>query len=498
MTVGQFKVFVEATKFQTDAEKDGNGAYGIDPDGKIKDMKPSLNWKDPGFEQTDRHPVVNVSWKDAKAFCRWLSQKEKRTYRLPAEAEWEYACRAGTETAYNFGNDPEELARFGNVADGAARAKYSGWTIGIRAEDGYIFTAPVGRFKANGFGLFDMHGNVWEWCEDWYSLNNYTKEKQVDPTGPDSGNARVQRGGGWSSDAKRARSAARVGRDPVAYRGCYLGFRVVLEQAAKQSDKDALRVQTQGNSWSYSKDRLRAIERAAGIPEGIYYPGSEVIDGKPGPVYMPGCLNGRRKPSRASTTLKSRLEEKVIDILSCTHSNWQETEIAEEVAEFGVKHNPNFKVLWQAGWNVHDGLGISKNGPARDAVKISDLQAALDKNRKAVEVRVDAINKKLGANVVLLVPVGDAFVRMRAMVVDGKFPGVAKQSELFNDDMPHQGKLGSLLQDYCIFTALHHRSPAGLNVTLDKTITYKQAEILQRIAWETVSNYPYAGIAGAK
>jgi sulfatase modifying factor 1 len=494
VTVGQFKQFVTATKFRTDGECDGKGAYGIDGDGAIKDMKAEFTWKNPGFDQTDEHPVVNVSWSDAKAFCKWLSEKEKKTYRLPTEAEWEYACRAGTKTAYGHGDDPEGLAAIGNGADATARAKYPEWSIGIQAKDGYVFTAPVGQFRANALGLHDMHGNVWEWCEDWYVPNSFSREKQIDPTGPATGKARVQRGGGWSSDAKRLRSAARIGRDPVAYRGCYLGFRVVLEQADERSAKVPLRVQTQGNSWSYNTNRLRAIEKTAGLPESVYYPGSEVIAGKPGPVYMPGCLNGRKTPFRESTTLKSRLEERKIDVFTYTHSNWHETEIAEEVAEFSVRHNPNFQVLWQAGWNVHDGLGISKNGPARDAVRIADLQKALDKNRKLVEARVDEINKKLGKHVVRIVPVGDAFVQMRALVAEGKFPGVTKQSELFNDDMPHQGRLGSLLQDYCIFVTLHHRSPVGLYATLDQTITEEQAAILQKMAWETVSTYRPSGV----
>jgi formylglycine-generating enzyme required for sulfatase activity len=229
VTVGQFKQFVTDTKFQTDGEKDGKGAYGISETGKIEEMQSKVTWRTPGFEQTDDHPVVCVSWNDAKAFCQWLSEKENKTYRLPTEGEWEYSCRAGTKTAFAHGDDPEGLAAVGNGADATARAKFPGWSIGINAKDGHVFTAPVGQFKANAFGLHDMHGNVWEWCEDWYEPNGYPKEPQTDPTGPKTGKAKVQRGGGWSSDAKRLRSAARVGRDPTGYRGCYLGFRVVLE-----------------------------------------------------------------------------------------------------------------------------------------------------------------------------------------------------------------------------------------------------------------------------
>jgi len=258
VTLGQFKRFVLDTKYQTDGETDGKGAYGIDETGKIQELNPKSTWKNPGFEQTDVHPVVDVTWNDAKAFCLWLSKKEKRTYRLPTEAEWEYACRAGTKTAYAHGDNPEGLATTGNGADATARAKFPSWTIGIKAKDGHVLTAPVGQFKKNGFGLHDMHGNVWEWCEDWYDPTGYAADKQIDPTGPTTGIAKVQRGGGWSSDSKRLRSATRVGRDPSAYRGCYLGFRVILAQSSAETAKEStanvtqptgLRVMFNGNSW---------------------------------------------------------------------------------------------------------------------------------------------------------------------------------------------------------------------------------------------------------
>ena len=100
------------------------GAFGTDPDKKAFDLNEKYSWRNVGFEQTDEHPVVNVSWNDAVAFCKWLSKKEGKTYRLPTEAEWEYACRAGTTTRYYSGDDPETLAKVGNVADAAAKAKF--------------------------------------------------------------------------------------------------------------------------------------------------------------------------------------------------------------------------------------------------------------------------------------------------------------------------------------------------------------------------------------
>jgi hypothetical protein len=279
--------------------------------------------------------------------------------------------------------------------------------------------------------------------------------------------------------------------------GCLVLFACGSQVGAQEAKTPpvGLRVQNYGNSWGYSSNRIRTLETAAEIKSAEFLHHAEVIDGKPVPIYTPGCLGGKIKLTRECVTLKAKLEAKSIDVFTYTHSNWGDTPIAEEVAEYGSKHNPDFRLLWQAGWMVHDGLGITKNGPARDAVKIADLQGALDKARKPVEAKVEEINKKFGKRVVFLVPVGDAFVKMRTMVVEGTFPGVTRQSELFNDDMPHQGRLGSILQDYCIFAALYQRSPVGLKVSLDKAVTDEQHAILQRIAWETVSKYSYAGIA---
>ena len=224
VTVGQFRQFVNDARYKTDAENDGKGGFGFDTSTDKFARKPEYTWRSPGFAQTADHPVVNVSHNDAVAFSRWLGRKEGKRYRLPTEAEWEYACRAGTQTRYYNGDDPERLAQVGNVADAAAKTKFPWWTWTIPARDGYVFTAPVGSFKANGFGLYDMHGNVWEWCADWFDYDYYGQSPPEDPVGPDSGTSRVLRGGSWVGWPYEYRSADRGGGMPVS-RTCFVGFR---------------------------------------------------------------------------------------------------------------------------------------------------------------------------------------------------------------------------------------------------------------------------------
>ncbi len=226
VTVGQFRRFVNSAGYETEPESDSKGAHGWNEfERKFEGPDPKYNWRNSGFVQTDSHPVVNVTWNDAVAFCKWLSRQEEVQYRLPTEAEWEYACRAGTTTLFYNGNDPESLAQVGNVADGTFGAKFSAWKP-ISARDGYVFTAPSGRFQPNSFGLYDMHGNVNEWCSDWYGVDYYETSPITAPSGPDSGSFRVLRGGSWHSDPDGLRSAFRNRSSPED-RFVFVGFRVV-------------------------------------------------------------------------------------------------------------------------------------------------------------------------------------------------------------------------------------------------------------------------------
>ena len=230
VTRGEFRQFVTGAEYKTGAEK-GNvkGAFGWDSEKKEFGFDEKYSWRNAGFEQTDEHPVVNVSWNDAVAFCKWLSLKEGKTYRLPTEAEWEYACRAGTTTRYYCGDDPETLAKVGNVADATYKAKFPEAGFPIKASDGYVFTAPVGSFQPNAFALYDMHGNAWEWCWDWYGRAYYAKSSANDPTGPEVGNSRVLRGGSWDCGPFNARSARRL-RSGSDDRNDFTGFRVARTQ----------------------------------------------------------------------------------------------------------------------------------------------------------------------------------------------------------------------------------------------------------------------------
>ena len=228
ITKGQFAEFIRVSGYRTEAEEDGEGGYGWnESEDKFEGPDPKYNWKNTGFRYEDDHPVVNVSWNDAVEFCKWLSEKEGKEYRLPTEAEWEYACRAGSTDRFFFGNKENDMVKYSNVADSSLKRKYDSASWALSASDGYAFTAPVGSFTPNKFGLYDMHGNVWEWCQDRYDSEYYDESPKRDPKGPSTGSSRVLRGGSWYDLPAVTRCAFRRGRGPSDRRGNN-GFRVVL------------------------------------------------------------------------------------------------------------------------------------------------------------------------------------------------------------------------------------------------------------------------------
>jgi formylglycine-generating enzyme required for sulfatase activity len=173
VTVRYWRQFVKETAYKSEAEI-GDGSFTWTGSEGIK--KKGIFWDNPGFKQTDEHPVTCVSWNDTQRFIEWLNKKDEGSYRLPTEAEWEYACRAGTTTPFAFGKclSTDDTNYNGNYPlEGCPKGKYRGKTI------------PVGSLKANDWGLYDMHGNVWEWCEDWY--DDYPSGKVTDPYGTISG-----------------------------------------------------------------------------------------------------------------------------------------------------------------------------------------------------------------------------------------------------------------------------------------------------------------------
>ena len=205
VTMAQFDRFVKETDYQTEAERDGKG--GATWIGKKQVQKPEFIWKQPSPAKADSgEPVVHVSYSDVQAFCAWLSKKEGRTYRLPTEAEWEFFCRAGTGSLFHTGSLPPDAMNCDMRVRGPS---------------------VVGKYPANAFGLYDVHGNVWEWCSDLYSTTTYASSPAVDPTGPSQGKNRVIRSGGWDTQAIRCASAYRMGAPPTD-RDHFLGFRLVL------------------------------------------------------------------------------------------------------------------------------------------------------------------------------------------------------------------------------------------------------------------------------
>lgn len=214
VTVSQFERFVAATGYKSEAEKGTSGGFGWN--GQALEQRPSFNWKNPGFPQSEGHPVTIVTYDDAMAFARWVSQKAGRPTTLPTEAQWEFAARAKSSSIYPASGartpSPESLGWFKANASGGTHA--------------------VGEKAANGMGLFDMAGNVAEWCLDWYGP--YDPAATTDPVEVRSNLGdkprRVLRGGSWLRDPKNGRSAARYRSTPGS-RNADNGFRVAAAVA---------------------------------------------------------------------------------------------------------------------------------------------------------------------------------------------------------------------------------------------------------------------------
>ncbi|MDG4551662.1 MAG: SUMF1/EgtB/PvdO family nonheme iron enzyme [Candidatus Contendobacter sp.] len=201
VTVGQFKRFVEARGYRTEAEKGGGIYYWTGNEWK---QDPDKSWRNPGFAQTDTHPVVGVSWNDAMVYVDWLNEQTDQRYRLPTEAEWEYACRAGTATPFSFGEtiNTDQANYDGNYVYGKGRK-------GVYRQK----TVEAGQFPANAWGLHDLHGNVWEWTGSEYDEGYGGAESRI-AGDPNSGGPRVLRGGAWNDGPLWLRSAARFGYFP--------------------------------------------------------------------------------------------------------------------------------------------------------------------------------------------------------------------------------------------------------------------------------------------
>jgi len=243
VTRAQFELFVSETGYVSDAERGGQpieggkkGGRTLTPEGKV-DWRDDVYWQRPGFDQAARHPVVLVSWNDAQAFISWLNEKNiqlgsKLVFRLPTEAEWEMAARAGTSTEFWWGNELEFTGKRENVFDrGHGRSNPPNMTM--PCDDGYATTSPVATYGPNHYGLHDMLGNVAEWCDDWYGAYTATwiigrkgiRIKAENPRGPTEGKLRVVRGGHWFANVHACRSSWRWAADEQSRAG-FLGFRI--------------------------------------------------------------------------------------------------------------------------------------------------------------------------------------------------------------------------------------------------------------------------------
>lgn len=227
VTHAQYGAFVQETGYP-----DGDRCFVWDLTANTWNNRDGITWRDPGFAQTDTHPVVCVSWTDAVAYTDWLSAKTGQRYRLLSEAAWEYAARAGTTTPRYWAGARDHACAHGNVNDlsrAAANAALSRAASEVfHCEDGHRFTAPVATFTPNAFGLYDMIGNVWEWTADCFTANYDSASQDGAPRLDGDCTQRMNRGGSWADPPWRTRAAMREW-DPPHGRYAQTGFRVARD-----------------------------------------------------------------------------------------------------------------------------------------------------------------------------------------------------------------------------------------------------------------------------
>ncbi len=244
VTVSEFAAFVAATGYTTTAERDG-GCEVLDASGDWG-LKADASWRNPYYQQGDDHPVVCVSWYDAIAYCNWLSAQASRKpcysgdgeattwdptadgYRLPTEAEWEYAATSrGRTERYGWGQgEPKTDGRpAANIRDESFGRAFKPRNIWTGYDDGFVLAAPVGSFPPTRLGLHDISGNVYEWCWDFYGEDYYAQSPRVNPTGPDHGKVRACRDRGFLCNPETIALTNR-GRSPADHRFHHGGFRL--------------------------------------------------------------------------------------------------------------------------------------------------------------------------------------------------------------------------------------------------------------------------------
>lgn len=208
VTVEEFMIFIQDSQYKTDAERDGGCLLWT---GSRWKKGSTVKWSRPGYSQTQKHPVVCISWNDAREYVAWKKRKTGLDYRLPTEAEWEYAARSGgkEETVSGTG-DHRETDRYAWYWDNSGKMPHR-----------------VGQKEPNGLGLYDMSGNVWEWVQDWYDDDYYNEGEKSNPMGPSSGIGKVMRGGSWYVIIKNVRTFHRNWSYPHK-RYSSIGFRLAL------------------------------------------------------------------------------------------------------------------------------------------------------------------------------------------------------------------------------------------------------------------------------